>query len=158
MKKNNLFYFLSFAIIMFISSSCGTISNALSKENKDLRLVYLMNCPSDATINFDGKDYPVITADYIKYQVVTSSKVSMPAVYLPFKKGGKLTITSGGKSASIDMKAGLWAPSTCLNCIFALGVGHAIDYATKNDRVLKPRVIDVEAFLKGEPKNLWQKP
>ncbi len=143
---------------MLIFSNCGTIANALSKEDKDLRPVYLMNCPSGASVSFEGKNYEITNEDYIKYKVVTYDKINMPAVKLPFKKGGKLTITAGGKSATLDMKAGLWGASTCGNCIIFFGVGHAIDYVTKNDRVLKPRIIDVEAFLKGDPKSMWQKP
>jgi hypothetical protein len=55
------------------------------------------------------------------------------------------------------MKSSLCIATNCGNNIIFLGVGHAINYITKNDRVLKPRIIDVEAFLKGDPKSILQK-
>lgn len=143
---------------MVLVSSCGTIVDAISKgENKGQRQVYLMNCPDDVVITFAGVTYPVSTADYMKNAYV---KIKMPAVFLPYKANGTLTLSSAamGKSNTIDMKSSLWGPTTCLNCIFLPGVGNAIDYVTKNDRILKPRLIDVTAFLNGQPKNLWQQP
>lgn len=148
--------FLLFTLVVAGFNSCGTISNAIS-DQKDLRPVFLNNCPSDAVVIFEGKEYPLSSGEYVKYQVVTNTTYKMPAVYLPFHKSGDLTIKAGGKKNTIHMKAGMWAAVCAGNCIFWAGLGHAVDYFTKNDRILKPRVIDVQAFLDGKPIGDWQK-
>jgi hypothetical protein len=94
MKKINLSYLFSFLSLMLIFLNYETIANTLSKEDKDLRTLYLMNCPNGATVTFEGKNYEITNEDYIKYKVVTYDKINMPALKLPFKKSGKLTITA----------------------------------------------------------------
>lgn len=157
MKKNIISVFAA-VVILFTIQGCGTISSSISDWPKGTRPVYLHNCPSDAVVTCNGVNIPIGVAEWIRWKDIT--KVIMPAVYLPYKVNADIVISSAsmGKSDSLHLKCKLWGFSTTVNCCTFPVMSHIIDYATKNDRVLKPRVIDVTAFLNGKPKSEWSMP
>lgn len=159
--KKSIIFSLAAIMVLAILNSCGTLSNSLSKDwPKDTRPVYLHNCPSDLVVTCKGINVEISKADYVKYKVVTYETSSMPAIFLPYKADADVVMTSAsmGKSDTLHLKSGMWALSTGVNCCIAPVWGHALDYFTKNDRVLKPRVVDVSAFLSGKAVAQWTKP
>lgn len=157
MKKNIIFLFAS-VVILFTVQSCGTISSSISDWPKGMRPVYLHNCPNDAVVKCNGINIPIEESEYVRWKDVT--KIKMPTIFLPYKLDTSITISSAslGKSETISLKSKLWGFSTTINCCTFPIMSHIIDYATKNDRVLKPRVIDVTAFLNGKSKSEWTTP
>ena len=149
---------MAIVAILFTIQSCGTVSSSLSDWPKGTRPIYLHNCPSDAVVTCNGVNIPLSEAIYTRFKDLTNIKV--PAIFLPFKTDTSITISSAsiGKSQAISLKSSLWGFSTTVNCCTFPAMSHIIDYATKNDRVLKPRVLDVTAFLNGKPKSDWSKP
>ncbi|MDZ4759215.1 MAG: hypothetical protein SGJ10_13900 [Bacteroidota bacterium] len=102
------------------------------------------------TVTYKGENINISTADYIKYRGVGFDKIKMPAVFLPYKANVDIVVSSAsvGKSATLHLQSKLWGLTTAVNCCTFPIASHILDYATKNDRVLKPRLLDCYSFLK----------
>ncbi len=159
--KKSIFGLLMLAGVSVFIQSCGTIANGLEKVNKNQRPVYLWNAPGDVVVESKGVALAVATSEYFKYKGTHNEKFDLPTFYLPYKEGDieiKISSASLGKSATLVMKPKLFGWLALANCCLGPPVGFIVDYVTKNDRTMKPRIIDVAAMLNGQDKSTWGKP
>ncbi len=148
---NNVFLGAVLAVGM---SSCGSISGLITKQK---RPVFLMMAPSDLTVDVDGERQE-ITSEVFATQTIgnTTYTYYTSAVKLPYKKAVSMTIRSGGKSATFELQPKTFGAVWVGNIFSFPVVGHIVDMATKNSKVLKPRYIDVERALDGKPIKEWR--
>ena len=150
-----LFTIAAFCIAAF--SSCGTIASALTKGK---RPSFILNAPADVVIQQDGKvlelELELFTAtEYIG--TASSTNYYTAAVNLPYKKKTTLVFSSAtlGKTATLELKPKNQAAIFWGNLIMAPIVGHIIDGVTKNNKILKPKYIDVASVLNNVPLKDW---
>lgn len=149
MKKitNHLFLFFTATVLL---SSCGTISGLVTKGK---RPVFLMMAPSDIRVEVNGERQD-ITKDAFASSEYATYYVS--SVRLPYKEDLTMVISSGGRSASIDLKSKTFGAVFVGNFFSFPLVGHILDGVTKNSKTLKPRYIDCERALEGKPISEWR--
>ncbi len=135
-------------------SSCGTIGSALSKHK---RPVFLMMAPSDLVVKVDGVTQDIESDIFATYAVGnTTVSYYTSSVRLPFKNKVSVEISSGGKSATFELKPKMFGAVFVGNMFSFPIVGHIVDAVTKNGKTLKPRYIDVERALEGKPVKDWR--
>lgn len=149
MKKLTLQIFFLMMAVVFMSS-CGTISGLVTKGK---RPVFLMMAPSDIRVTVNGESQD-ITKD--AFATTESATYYVSSVRLPYKENLTMVISSGGKSASIDLKSKTFGAVFVGNFFSFPIVGHILDGVTKNSKTLKPRYIDCERALEGKPMSEWR--
>lgn len=135
-------------------SGCGSISSGVSGGK---RAVYLINAPHDLRVIINGQQKK-ITREYFAYTPTSSSSGTSyytSGVKLPYKKRVQLELVSGNQTAQIELipkTRAIYHIGTLF--IFPIG-GNILDAATKNDKELYPRFIDVKAALSGISQDKW---
>ncbi len=131
-------------------SSCGTIAGLVTKKKRPL---FLMMSPTDLKVEVNG-ERQVITSDVFASNSACTYYAS--SVRLPYKEDLTMVISSGGRSASIDLKSKGFG-TIFVGYIFSFpAVGHILDVTTKNNRTLKPRYNDCERALEGKIVREWR--
>ena len=154
-KRSSLKLLVAFSIVAsgLVFSSCGSIFSAFSGGE---RPVYVVNAPKDLVVTQDGIEQDIsleVFASQEGYGVSTTFYTS--AVKLPYKKDLTLKLSSGGKSNTIDLESKRWKSIFWCNLFTFPIVGHIIDFSSRNNKVLKPRYIDVTSLLNNVPIKDW---
>lgn len=135
-------------------SGCGTLSSGISGGK---RAVYLINAPYDLRVLANGKERKITSEAFAYTPTSSSSGINYftSGVKLPFKKRTQLELTSGNQTAVVELRPKTRAVYHIATLfIFPIG-GNILDAATKNDKELYPRFIDVQAALSGIDKDKW---
>lgn len=149
MKKSTLQLSLFMALAMALSS-CGTIAGLITKQK---RPVFLMMAPSDIRVEVNGVRQDITSDAFAGGSNVT---YYVSSVRLPYKEDLTMVISSGGRSASIDLKSKRFGYIFWGNMFSFPIVGHIVDAVTDNNKTLKPRYIDCERALEGKPVSEWR--
>lgn len=138
-------------------SSCGTIAGAITKGK---RPSFILNAPADVVVKKDGQvldlELELFTAtNYVGSTASTNYYTA--AVKLPYKKKVTLEFSSKslGKTVTLELKPKNQAAIFWGNVIIAPIVGHIIDAVTKNNKILKPKYIDVASVFNNIPVKDW---
>ncbi len=142
-------------------ASCGTITGAISKK----RPVSLMLAPSDIEVKANGEPvevtsevFDIRSGDDLTLNLSTTTSYATKGVRLPYKKPVTLELysPSAGKRATIELKSRASGLFFWGNLFSFPILGHIVDGVTKNNHLLKPRYIDVDAALAGKPIKEWR--
>ena len=147
---------IGLAIIAMTFSSC-MYSSFFGK-----RPLYLVGAPDDIQVKNNGKkvDVKEITmANHITAQrngVRERTKYRHPAALIKVRRKNKLELTSGGKTATLEIKGkpGKGIVFLILEAPITLGIGTIVDLATTSYFYPSTKYIDVHAaFNKTKPKD-----
>ncbi|MDQ6610518.1 MAG: hypothetical protein M3Y85_11935 [Bacteroidota bacterium] len=152
---NPVFVIASF--ILFAFCSCGTLSNALSKGK---RPSFIVNAPKDVVIKMNGKVLDLeseLFTSTVNIGATASKNYYTAAVNIPYKHPVTLEMSSAslGKTATVELKPKSQGAIFWANLIFFPIVGHIIDGATNNNKVLTPKYIDVTSVLNNVALKDW---
>ena len=146
----------TFALILtaLLFSSCGTIGGLVTKNK---RPVFLMMAPNDLVVKVDGVTQDIESDVFATYALGnTTITYYTSSVRLPYKEKVSVEISSGGKSATFELKPKMFGAVFVGNMFSFPIVGHIVDAVTKNSKTLKPRYVDVERALEGKPVKDWR--
>jgi hypothetical protein len=142
--------YIAFISTTLINTSCATL---FSRKTAD---VVLYDVPKDLEVK--DNSVPVTMVEVFSsaksrtnYEntVTKTTTYYSPGVQLDKKVKHILELSSGGKSALVQVKSKMSGTWFVLNLFTTGPLGLIIDGSTKNWRVLKPRHIDVPALLNG---------
>jgi hypothetical protein len=148
------------SILLLVNGStyltgCGSLSSGISGGK---RAVYLINAPYDLKVIANGEEREITREAFAYTPTSSSSGINYftSGVKLHYKKRVQLELISGNGTAQVELKPktrAIYHIATLF--IFPIG-GNIIDAATKNDKELYPRFIDVQAALSGINQNEWE--
>lgn len=150
----NLILIAATAFFMASLNSCGTILNASKKGKTE---VFLIDAPGDLSVSSNG-EHLSMESDIFAANGKTNGATAFytKCVRLPRKKKATLTLSSGGKTATVALKPKVWGKIAVVDALLTAGFGWLIDIPTGNILTLKPRLIDVPAALAGKPRSQWR--
>ncbi|HEX6914325.1 MAG TPA: hypothetical protein VF145_03745 [Chitinophagaceae bacterium] len=141
-------------------TSCGTLSSSLTGGK---RPVFMMDAPADLQVKVNGETVE-LKKQYFASNESSGSGVKVTTNYftsaarITHKKPVEIELYSASlnKTAKFTLRpksSGLFFWGNLFT--FPVG-GHIIDAATKGNKLMKPRYIDVSAALDGKPISEWR--
>ncbi len=150
----NLLFIAATAFLALSLNSCGTILNAKKKGKTE---VFLIDAPAGLSVSSNGENLS-IESDIFAATGKEHGAIEYHTncVRLPRKKKATITLSAGGKTATVALKPKVWGKIVVVDALLTAGIGWWVDIPTGNILTLKPRLIDVPAALAGKPKSQWR--
>lgn len=158
MKKNFRNHFFVLPLVagaMALISSCGTIASGITGGK---RPSFLMNAPADVQVKLNG-EVQDIKSELFASNVTGSSTVDYYgwAIKIPYKQPVTLEISSSslGKTGTVELTPKSSSAIFWGNVFICPIAGHILDAVTKNNKMLRPKYIDVVSVLNNVPQKDW---